>query len=1111
MNPFRLVIKSFRHYFPAHLAVAAGIALSTAIIIGGLIVGDSLTYSLLETARFGTGNMTHLVRAGDRIFTVDLVRRMGERQVKTAPALRTEGIASAEGGGNRLNRIQVWGLDSGFNVVAGSIPGLDSLAEDECIISENVALRLGLKEGDWFLLRIKKVSQVPANAPFVSDRDQTVTARMKVRRIAGREEMGRFNLKISQTAPYNVFLPLNELHRRMDLENRCNIALISGEKVSVAQLERSLQENWTSGDAGLEITYFKESDVWKISTRRVFINAAISSHIKSVLPEAEPVLTYFANSMRSGTALNPYSFVSTVEDGAMPGNGILLTDWLAADLNVQPGDTVYMRYFVIGPLRELKEEGRAFIVNQIIPQPGRPVGPALAPFIPGLSDAGSCSEWEAGVPVDLEAIRDRDEDYWNQYRGTPKAFLSLETAEEMWQNRFGNHTSFWIGTDQLPPDLTGKVPGAIHAGSDENPAGGVRSVEEIRHRLDQALVGGLEPAMIGFEVAAIKDEAVQAALHGVDFSQLFIGLSFFILVSGIILTVLLIHFNLMQRSSQTGTMSALGFPAGSIFRLTLMENSITAVTGILLGTLLAIFYTKLVFNALEKVWFDIVRTSILTVHLEAGTILIGVLVSLLAALSTMVFSIRRLLRRQTATVQKQTASPGRKGNLLTGWILATLLTVISLILAILQFSREKILNPANFFVAGGLLLGALLLYTDTILKSTGRGQWIHVRLSSLRKRSLSFHRGRSMTIIILLALGTYLVISTGANRKDFSVLSGQKSSGTGGFLFYAESTVPLLYDLDEKKNRVEAGLMEEFSMVQFRVWEGDDASCLNLNRISNPRILAADPGELSGRFSFATTTDHLDPEDPWRSLDREIQGVIPAVADQTVIQWGLGKKVGDTLDYVSEVGEPLRLLLVGGLTPSVFQGNVIISERHFLAHFPSSSGTNVFLVEGEAENAEAISTDLQATFRDYGWEMTPTQVRLSQFYSVTNTYLAIFLVMGTFGMILGTVGLAILLVRNIRERRYEIALMAATGFSRKKIRSLISREYILLLVVGVVGGFITAVFSTLPVFLSGHSEVSMPFVGGLAALILVNGLIWIRILAGTRIRRLRITEDLRND
>ncbi|HYQ59230.1 MAG TPA: FtsX-like permease family protein, partial [Draconibacterium sp.] len=210
-----------------------------------------------------------------------------------------------------------------------------------------------------------------------------------------------------------------------------------------------------------------------------------------------------------------------------------------------------------------------------------------------------------------------------------------------------------------------------------------------------------------------------------------------------------------------------------------------------------------------------------------------------------------------------------------------------------------------------------------------------------------------------------------------------------------------------------------------------------------------------------------------------------------VIQWGLGMKVGDVLLYQNELGDTLKLKLIAGTKPSVFQGYVIISNKHFLNNYPSSSGSNIFLVGGDAENEAAIGDELQSVFRDYGWEMESAAKRLVEFYSVTNTYLSIFLALGALGLILGTIGLAVILARTILERRREVALMQAIGFTKNSVFKLLRNEYLLLLVSGVLLGFVTAVVATLPAFLSTNTDASFSTVVIVVALILVNGVVWI--------------------
>ena len=82
------------------------------------------------------------------------------------------------------------------------------------------------------------------------------------------------------------------------------------------------------------------------------------------------------------------------------------------------------------------------------------------------------------------------------------------------------------------------------------------------------------------------------------------------------------------------------------------------------------------------------------------------------------------------------------------------------------------------------------------------------------------------------------MVSTGSNKLDLFANAQNKSSGTGGFIYFAETTMPVLFDINNPQKRAEEGIFEDFNAVQFRKVEGDDASCLNLNRVSQPAILA---------------------------------------------------------------------------------------------------------------------------------------------------------------------------------------------------------------------------------------------------------------------------------
>ena len=73
---------------------------------------------------------------------------------------------------------------------------------------------------------------------------------------------------------------------------------------------------------------------------------------------------------------------------------------------------------------------------------------------------------------------------------------------------------------------------------------------------------------------------------------------------------------------------------------------------------------------------------------------------------------------------------------------------------------------------------------------------------------------------------------------------------------------------------------------------------------------------------------------------------------------------------------------------------------------------------------------LEDALADFGADATGTAERLAQFHRVENTYLSTFQTLGGLGLLLGTVGLATVLLRNVLERRRELALLGAVGFRR---------------------------------------------------------------------------------
>ena len=1088
MTVLKFIFNNLRYYTRKNLLLALGVAISGAVLTGALVVGDSVEYSLNRIVEHRLGEISHVLKAGDRYFTKELSERVEKRlQIPVSSILLQEGSAVADGGARRMNHIQVLGVEPGFDRLAGLEDYYSRLSGDSIIISRNLANRLSAEVGDELLLRIEKASLIPLNAPFVSDAESVVTLRATIKDVADDPEMGRFNLKVSQTAPFNIFISLSRLEKLMDFSGRVNVMLLHAEEQSSSEeIWEAIQREFSAADAGLKLSMLEELQQVEVTSDRVFIDDVLSGPLFDVRTGSEGILTYFVNRFETPQGATPYSFVSTLPSQILKPGEIIINEWLADDLSASVGDTLQLSYFMVGPLRELTDTAAPFVIHSIVPMEGRYGDGSLMPDLPGLSDVGNCRDWNTGVPISLESIRDKDEDYWDEYGGIPKAFISVEQGEELWKNRFGTYTSFRY---PLGEGLT-------------------------MASLESSLMEQIDPGMLGFTLEATRTKGYEAAGSGVDFSELFGGLSFFLLLAAVILTVLLFLLNIESRSEQLRTLVVMGIPLKTIRRITLGESMLVALAGSLAGVFLSVLYNKLVFLAMNGIWSDVVRTEMMHMDIRISTLLIGLLLTLLIAFLALWFPMNRRLKRSISahkkpgTTQKFPAASLRR---IIGWV--TISTgLIALALIVSQFIRMEVVNVALFFGAGGLLLISAILFFYWHLQRSSSGKKRVMDLQLMSSRNARRNLTRSMSIVILFAIGAFLVISTGSNRKDLFSNAEDAGSGTGGFLYYAESTAPVLKQLNDPGVQYEFGLSEGYSFVQLRRADGDDASCLNLNKIVNPQVLGVDPARLEGRFSFVTRTTYLDEEQPWLSLEQELSdGLIPAIADETVIKWGLGLAVGDTLHYINSNGEQMDLLLIGGLAPSIFQGNVLIANRRFLEQFPESSGTHIFLVDGAMADTAMIQSELGRGMRDLGWDMELTADRLAEFNSVTNAYLSIFMVLGALGLLLGTFGLVVVLWRSVMERSREIALLKAVGYGRKEIRKLVVREYMFLLLMGIGTGFVTAIVATLPSILNAHTGTSFTSILIWLLVLVANGWFWIHLVTRSVLRNESIYSALRNE
>jgi hypothetical protein len=315
----------------------------------------------------------------------------------------------------------------------------------------------------------------------------------------------------------------------------------------------------------------------------------------------------------------------------------------------------------------------------------------------------------------------------------------------------------------------------------------------------------------------------------------------------------------------------------------------------------------------------------------------------------------------------------------------------------------------------------------------------------------------------------------------------------------AESVAPMMHDPNTPDGRDGLGLQTSdpiFSSVKitrFRLRPGDEASCLTLYRPSNPRIIAPEPRFYQQpRFKFsssmaATSEEHAN---PWLLLKRTFDdGAIATIADQTTLMYSLHLAVGDDFTFTPEGHSPVKLRIVAALADSFLQSELIIGEDAFVKLFPRHEGYRVWMIESPAGQESTVTTHLEDRLSDYGLDVIDTHQRWASYHQVENTYLATFQALGSLGLLLGTIGLGAVLARNVLERKREIGLLRAVGFSPANIRGMVLSEGLALVSGGLLLGAGCAIVAITPALRDRAQALPLTNLLGLVAAVLLTAML----------------------
>lgn len=1040
-----------RQWWPQVAALAAASGIVTATIAGALGVGDAMQRGLLDVARGRLGGIEAVV-IGEVPFRASLAREVAaclgaDSAAAVIPAMILEIAVEAPptaGRGRVATRATLLACDE--PAALGFAPP-SAWATDEVAINSAVAETLGVKPGEPLVVRLAARSDVPADSPLGSRTVLSMSRRLRLAAVLPRGSLGDFSLQPTQVTGGLVVTSLAVAQAILREEAVANALLCVSDAAArghgagglAREVARCLKPHLV--DYGLTLATVAATDKTPASlrlvSRRLMLDRTIDRAAARVLGPrgGRPSLVFLANTLRPGgrDASIPYSTIvgldstthpagDVVDDSGrplpLPGTDEIIIDrWMADDLAAQGspvavGDTLEITAFLPETLHGRVEEATHRLrISGIAAMQGAAVARSLVPEVEGVTDEASIADWDPPFPFDRRRVRTTPPD---------------DQDDRYWKD-YGAAPKAIVSLD------TARAIAASRFGETTAwhlPGEAAADLESLR----AGLAAALPPEALGIRMLPVAAQAEAAARGSTPFGGLFIGLSLVVVGAGLLLEWLLFQLLVAAHRREAGMLVAVGWPSRRLAELLLLVGSLAVVGGSILGMIVAPAWSAALLAWLGRSWDAAVASGSRQVFGAAVPRLAAMWPGMVAAAGISLAAIWWAARRAAA------AAP-------------------------LPLLRGE--EPLRWRGGGG---------ARGVVRS----------LPQLAVRGLAHRRSRALSVIAIVAVAEFLVVVVSAFALRPPERPDDRESPTGGWTHIASFGESNGIDPADPEVAASLGLADDERAVlakcrieRLRSNGGDDASCTNLYAAIRPTVFGVGPGFVRrGGFRFVTHARlAAGTTNPWTLLeDGKPGGPIPAILDQATAQWALKLGgVGASFTLPSDDGgQTPPLEIVGLLEPGILQGAVIVSEASFTRLLPRQSGYGLALIDGSAvppQSRAAVPRAVAAAWADVGVSVQSTVDRLQSLYAVQNTFLSGFQMLGSLGLLLGTLGVAAVQIQGVFERLGMLAVLRSIGFTIGRVRRLIVLETLMLVAGGLLVGTALGWAALLPLFLAGRAVV----------------------------------------
>jgi len=567
-----------------------------------------------------------------------------------------------------------------------------------------------------------------------------------------------------------------------------------------------------------------------------------------------------------------------------------------------------------------------------------------------------------------------------------------------------------------------------------------------------------EELEVGFEVLAPKIEVLQRIQSQLAGFQ--IGLNIMIMVSLLVCGFLVFNTMFMavkERTYEIGVLRAVGTSRRHVFLVFLEESLILGVVGTIIGIFAGLALSNLFVFMLEQGAFLGIKITGLT--LTPDSVIIGLIGGLLAVVGGAVYpavsasrvNILRALRPEMRVKRKIPDS-----ILLVAGLLLFLFGV-ALVLGIFPFSLpfvDMFLIPLGLvmFTAISVKKASTVLVNPITLLTSSIGLLLS---KSVKKKLL-----RNAVSFGMIGISLAFTIMLGGIQAGIvdAVENGVKEALGADIMFWSNQTLPLSFR--DNLTSLEPGIQ---SVTPMSLYRAGTTTVFSEENQSSVAVFVIEPE------TFPEIINHTFVNSPSPTV---VYQRLASINETLILPEGLANKlnvsVGDNLTVVAPpphgpknftvegifTGAALQFISIG---PRPMSESIMISFKSESAYFYGRNRAFIFFVNLKEEYSQQASDvvkliDSEYPQYDFAIYSTALQDLLARVRTQVDRIFSIFHLILYFAIFISTIGIAIIMIMNVTERRREIGLLRSQGMSRNQILGMLLTEACYMGIIGFLVG-----------------------------------------------------------